>query len=235
MNIIITGASRGIGFELAKQFAANGNHNILAISRDSDKLKVLKNACIRENVAAHLYPIPFDLASSPSLDQNLVTQIQNHLQHVDILINNAGYLSNSSLMQLSDTEMWQMVKVNFMAPAQLIRLVLPLMRPGSHVVNIGSMGGFQGSAKFAGLSVYSATKAALASLTECLAEEMKDTGVKFNCLALGAVSTEMLVEAFPGYSAPINAEQIAKFIVDFALTGSNYFNGKVIPVSTSTP
>ncbi len=235
MNIIVTGASRGIGFELAKRFAANGNHNILAISRDSDKLKLLKNACIRENVEAHLYPIPFDLASGDNLDPNLLNLIQSHIPHVDILINNAGYLSNKPLHQLSDNDLWQMIKVNFAAPAQLIRLVLPLMRPGSHVVNIGSMGGFQGSAKFAGLSVYSSTKAALASLTECLAEELKETGVSFNCLALGAVSTEMLAEAFPGYKAPLNAQEIAKFIADFSLAGNKYFNGKVIPVSMSTP
>lgn len=235
MNIIITGASRGIGFELAKQFAANGNHNIVAISRDSDKLKQLKSACIRENIEAHLYPIPFDLASGDSLAPSLLGLIQSCVPHVDILINNAGFLSNKPLHQLTDIDLWKMIRVNFAAPAQLIRLVLPLMKPGSHVVNIGSMGGFQGSAKFAGLSVYSATKAALANLTECLAEEMKETGIAFNCLALGAVNTEMLAEAFPGYNAPLDAKEISKFIADFALTGHKYFNGKVLPVSISTP
>ena len=235
MNIIITGASKGIGYELAKCFAAHGAHNIVAISRNGNGLKQLKSACIRENIEAHLYPIPFDLIANESLAPSLLDQIKSHISDIDILVNNAGYLVNNTLQQLSDADMWRMIRVNLAMPAQLIRMLLPMMKPGSHVVNIGSMGGFQGSVKFSGLSVYSATKAALASLTECLAEELKETGISFNCLALGAVNTEMLAEAFPGYDAPLNAEVMSRFIANFALTGNRYFNGKVIPVSTTTP
>jgi short-subunit dehydrogenase len=235
MNIIITGASRGIGYELAKQFASMGNHNIVAISRDANKLKELKSACIRENIEAHLYPIPFDLATEEPFELNLLPAIKNHLNSIDILVNNAGYLVNKPLTKLSSDELWQMMRVNFGAPARLITTLIPLFKPGGHVVNISSMGGFQGSVKFAGLSVYSASKAALACLTECLAEEMKDTGVAFNCLALGAVNTEMLTEAFPGYKAPVVAKDMASFIANFALNGAKLFNGKVLPVTLSTP
>ena len=98
-----------------------------------------------------------------------------------------------------------MMETNFFGPASIIRIVKPLMPAGSHIVNISSMGGFQGSAKFNGLSYYSASKAAIACLSECLAEEFKDSGVSVNCLALGAVQTEMLREAFPGYKAPVEA------------------------------
>lgn len=235
MNIIITGASKGLGNELAKHFAAQGDHNIVAISRNEGRLKQLKSACITENREAHLYPIPFDLIANESLNPSLLNLIKPCISDIDILVNNAGYLANNTLQHLSDADMWRMIKVNLAAPAQLIRMLLPMMKPGSHVVNIGSMGGFQGSVKFSGLSVYSATKAALACLTECLAEELKETGVSFNCLALGSVNTEMLTEAFPGYNAPLNAEEMANFIVNFAITGNRYFNGKVIPVSLTTP
>jgi short-subunit dehydrogenase len=235
MNIIITGASQGIGFELATKFAASGNHNIIAIARNEAKLNKLKDVCIRHNAQANLYTIPFDLASADLNSTNLLQLINTYFADIDILVNNAGFLANSTLEKLSDDNLWRMIRVNFAAPAQLIRLLLPMMNRGSHVVNISSMGGYQGSAKFPGLSIYSATKAALASLTECLAEEQKETGVAFNCLALGAVATEMLAEAFPGYKAPISASEMADFIYSFASTGHKYFNGKILPVTLSTP
>ncbi len=235
MNIVITGSSRGIGFELAKQFARNGNHNIFAISRNPERLNELKSACIRENVEAHLYPIPFDLTSNSDFEESLFKKIFELAPTIDILINNAGYLANSRFDELSDEDLNQMTQINFTAPAKLIKTLLPIMKSGTHVVNIGSMGGFQGSVKFSGLAGYSATKAALASLTECLAEEYKESGISFNCLTLGAVNTEMLAQAFPEMSAPLNADEMASFIVDFALNGNRFFNGKIIPVSTSTP
>lgn len=235
MNIIITGASRGIGFELAKKLASMGNHNILAISRDSEKLKDLKSNCIRENVEAHLYPIPFDLTNTEGFKTELLPKISSYFSSVDILINNAGYLVNAPLTSISEKDMASMINVNFTSPALLIKLLIPLMPKGSHVVNISSMGGFQGSTKFPGLSIYSATKAAIANLTECLAEELKETGVSFNCLALGAVNTEMLCEAFPNYKAPTTASEMANFIANFAVTGNRHFNGKILPVSITTP
>jgi NAD(P)-dependent dehydrogenase (short-subunit alcohol dehydrogenase family) len=97
------------------------------------------------------------------------------------------------------------------------------------------MGGFQGSSKFPGLSAYSASKAALASLTECMAEELKSDGIHVNCLALGAVDTEMLRQAFPGYQAPVSSEDMARFIGEFSINQRTFFNGKIIPVSSSTP
>jgi NAD(P)-dependent dehydrogenase (short-subunit alcohol dehydrogenase family) len=109
------------------------------------------------------------------------------------------------------------------------------MQSPSHIVNIGSMGGFQGSAKFAGLSAYSASKAALHNFTECLAEELKERKISVNCLALGSAQTEMLEKAFPGYESPVMAFEMGKYIADFALTGHKFFNGKVLPVAVTTP
>ena len=110
-----------------------------------------------------------------------------------------------------------------------------MMNAKGHVLNITSMGGVQGSAKFPGLSAYSSSKGALVILTELLAEEFKDSGPSFNALALGAVQTEMLEEAFPGYKAPVSAAQIGEYIIDFALNGHQFYNGKVLPISSSTP
>ena len=97
------------------------------------------------------------------------------------------------------------------------------------------MGGFQGSSKYRGLSYYSAAKAALSCLSECLAEEFREDGIIVNCLALGSVQTEMLEEAFPGYKAPVSAREMAELIADFAVKGSRFFNGKIIPVAFSNP
>lgn len=236
LNIVITGASQGVGFEVARQFAALGNNNIVAIARNEENLKKLKNACIKENIQAHLYPIAFDLNSNEPYTSTLIPFIMQNLSHVDILINNAGFLINKAFKDLSNSEMQEMVSTNFLSAAKLIRDIIPLINPaGGHVVNISSMGGFQGSMKFNGLSVYSASKAAIASLTECLAQEYIESKISFNCLALGAVDTEMFRKAFPTLNAPKTAEQVAKFIVQFAQNGSSYFNGKVIPVTTTTP
>jgi NAD(P)-dependent dehydrogenase (short-subunit alcohol dehydrogenase family) len=113
--------------------------------------------------------------------------------------------------------------------------LLPALAPNAHIVNISSMGGFQGSLKFAGLAAYSTSKAALCAFTELFAEEYKATGIHMNCLCLGAVQTEMLAAAFPGYIAPTSASQMAHFIADFALNSGAFFNGKIIPVSSSNP
>jgi len=235
MNIVITGASSGIGFELAKRFASIGNHTILALARNEGKLKELKSACIRENIEAHLFPIPFDIAAPEPFGEKLAEMVRQYIPTVDILVNNAGYLVNSPFESLSANDIEAMTSVNFTGPARIIKSLIPLLSTNAHVVNISSMGGFQGSVKFPGLSVYSATKAAIASLTECLAEEYKQKGISFNCLALGAVQTEMLAKAFPDFKAPLMPNEMAEFIADFALKGNKFFNGKVIPVSLTTP
>ena len=128
-----------------------------------------------------------------------------------------------------------MLESNVMSHFKMIQYTLPLLKSGSHIVNVGSMGGFQGSVKFAGLSAYSSSKAALHALSECLAYELAETGIKVNCLALGSAQTEMLEAAFPGYESPVLAFEMGKYIADFAKTGHKFFNGKVLPVAVTTP
>lgn len=227
MNIVVTGASRGIGFELVKQFL-NAGHNVFCLTRNLEPLKTIAH----ENLKS----ISTDLSSQESMN-SAVAFIKKEVAHIDCIINNAGSLVNKSYESISYDELQKVYQVNVFAPYYLTQQFLPLLgkKSKAHVVNISSMGGFQGSAKFAGLSAYSSSKAAIAGLTECLAEELKDKNISVNCLAIGAVQTEMLAEAFPGYQAPLSPNQMAEYIFDFALKGHQYYNGKILPVSSSTP
>ena len=154
---------------------------------------------------------------------------------VDVLINNAGSLLNKPFSETTVQEFENVYKVNVFGVAEMTKTVLPMMGQEGHVVTVSSMGGVQGSMKFPGLSAYSSSKGAVITLTELLAEEYKETGPSFNVLALGAVQTEMLEEAFPGYKAPVTALEMAAYIKDFALTGQKLYNGKLLQVSNSTP
>lgn len=223
-NVIITGASRGIGFELAKLFADEG-HAVLALSRNVNPLSVLKNP----NISC----FPIDLSEKSDL-RKLVEYLEDW-KSVDILINNAGKLISKPFLETSTEEFEAVFRVNVFGLAEVTKIVLPKMSKNGHVVTISSMGGVQGSMKFPGLSAYSSSKGAVITLTELWAEEFKETGPSFNVLALGAVQTEMLEEAFPGYKAPTTAKEMATYIKDFALTGNKMYNGKLLQVSSSTP
>ena len=145
------------------------------------------------------------------------------------------HLINKPFLETSGDDLASMFESNVLGHFNMIQHLLPLMGSGSHIVNIGSMGGFQGSVKFPGLSAYSASKAALHTLTECLAFELPETGIKINCLALGSAQTEMLEKAFPGYQSPVLAFEMGKYVADFARTGHKFFNGKILPVAVTTP
>lgn len=223
-NIIITGTSRGIGLELALQFAAKGHH-VLAISRTIPQA-LLGN----ENISC----LSVDLAIESDL-QKVTDYLLATWKKVDAIVHNAGSLLLKPFSETLQTDFENIYKVNVFGVANLTRVALPYMQKGSHVVTISSMGGIQGSLKFAGLAAYSSSKGAVITLSELLAEEYKEQGIAFNVLALGAVQTEMLAEAFPGYQAPISAADMAQYIVDFTLTGNQYYNGKVLQVSSSNP
>ncbi|HRB71300.1 SDR family oxidoreductase [Flavobacterium sp. WV_118_3] len=223
-NIIITGTSRGIGYELALEFAAAG-HNVLALSRKQPQA-LLEN----ENISC----LSIDLSLEEDLEK-IQQFIATTWKKVDVLIHNAGALLLKPFGEISAQEFENIYKVNVFGVANLTRICIPYLQKGSHVVTISSMGGIQGSMKFAGLAAYSSSKGAVITLSELLAEEYKDKGIAFNVLALGAVQTEMLQEAFPGYEAPLNAKEMADYIFDFALNGNKYFNGKVLQVSSTTP
>lgn len=232
MNVIVTGASSGVGYELVKKLIEQGSvEKVIGIARRSEKLEELAGfaASLGKGwkfigVASDVYEVELE-------------SITDQIERVDVLVNNAGLLINRSFEELTEEDFEEVYKVNVFAPARLTRLLKPLMggvKP-SHIVNIGSMGGFQGASKFPGLAAYSSSKSAIAGLSECLAEEFKNDNIKVNCLAFGAVQTEMLAQAFPGFKAPLTSEEMAGFVLDFALFGHKYFNGKVLPVSSTTP
>ncbi len=224
-NIIITGTSRGIGLELAMKFANEG-HQVLAISR-----KISTTLIENPNITC----LSIDVSISEELLQ-VEKFITNSWQNkVDVIIHNAGALVNKPFEQITPADFEHVYKVNVFAVAELTRICIPYLSKGSHVVIISSMGGVQGSSKFPGLAAYSSSKGAVITLSELLAEEYKEQQIAFNVLALGAVNTEMLHEAFPGYEAPLSAKEMAEYIWNFALTGNKFYNGKVLQVSASTP
>lgn len=226
-NILIVGASTGIGEEMTKLFALNNANTVLAISRNVESntdFEKLDNVICKN----------LDLEST-----NLKTDLHQFLdsfQSIDFVVFNAGKLINKPFLELSEEEILSSYKVNVLSAFNVFQVVIPKMKnPNSHVVTVSSMGAFQGSVKFSGLSSYSSSKAALTNLTEMLAEEFKDSNISFNCLCLGAAQTNMLEQAFPGYQAPVSASKMAEYIVDFTLNANQWLNGKIIPVSLSTP
>ena len=222
-NIIITGAGRGIGKATALLAASKG-YSVIAISRNINTLRGIDNI--------QLYSV--DLADKTAITSFCDELIKSDVS-IDVLINNAGKLENIPFSQSTFETFESVYKVNVFGLAELTRQLLPVINARGHVVNITSMGGVQGSSKFAGLAAYSSSKGAVITLTELLAEEFKETGPSFNALAFGAVQTEMLEEAFPSYIAPLSADQMGAYLLNFALTGHQFFNGKVLPVSSGTP
>ncbi len=226
-RIVVTGCSRGIGKETARTLL-EGGHEVLALTRNGVALDDLSKR------HPNLQVLVVDITADKELDQ-LVTFLRDLNGNLDGLVHNAGMLLNKPFEQTTVSDMMEVYRVNVFAVSELTRRLLPFFNQGAHVVGISSMGGIQGSSKFAGLAAYSSSKGALITLIELLAEEFKERGLSFNALALGAVQTEMLEQAFPGYQAPVTAAQMGAYVADFVLSGHGLFNGKVLQVSNSTP
>ncbi len=233
-NIIITGASSGVGFEAVLDLILDSNNKVVALARTAEKLRNLHDIATKLNPECTLYPVQFDIVHDDYANA-LVPFVKERLGNVDILINNAGELVNKPFAETTEEDFVSLLQANLLGHVRMIQHVLPFMQAGSHIVNIGSMGGVQGSVKFPGLAAYSASKASLHVLTECLAAELQDKKISVNCLALGSAQTEMLETAFPGYESPVLAFEMGKYIADFALTGHKFFNGKILPVAVTTP
>jgi 3-oxoacyl-[acyl-carrier protein] reductase len=227
MDIVVTGAGRGIGLELVRQLIQSAEHRVWACSRDVSALKSI--------TSPQLFAEELDITNASA--EEIRQRVSNHFPALDVLIHNAGVLINQPFETTTLDNWRQTFDVNLFSVVKINQALLPLLKKSAsaHIVHIGSMGGVQGASKFPGLSAYSASKAALANLTECMAEELKADGIHVNCLALGAVDTEMLRQAFPNYSADMKSTQMAAFIADFCLNQRPFFNGKILPVASSTP
>lgn len=221
MNIIITGTSQGVGFELVKHLSQE--HTVYALTSSPEKLLSKANQ------------LSINIIEYDFLKHSTDTVVDQLPETIDILINNAGALINKTFDKITQDDIENLFTINVKTPMLLIQSIMPKLIKSNvkHVVNIGSMGGIIGSQKFQGLSVYSATKGALAVLTECLSVEYRNQGVRFNCLALGSVQTEMFSKAFSDFRANIAPACMAKYIAGFATDGWKYFNGQVINVTSS--
>jgi NAD(P)-dependent dehydrogenase (short-subunit alcohol dehydrogenase family) len=231
MNIIVTGGSNGIGKQVALYLAKDKANKIIITGRDKESMMKTADASENRNISFIVSDFR-KLYTTPDLFRKNVESV---FKTLDVLINNAGNLYSGKFADTTEEHGREMMEVNFFAPVFVIKTLLPLMNRGAHIVNISSMGGYQGSVKFKGLSYYSASKAAIACISECLATEFSESGISVNCLALGSVQTVMFDNAFPGNKATVSAADMGRFIGDFALTGSGLFNGKIIPVAHTTP
>ena len=221
-NIWITGASRGIGYSTAQLFLEMG-HRVIILTRNTQAVEGL----------SALYPETLYICTTDLL---ALEKSEYPDYPVDILINNAGALVNRPFSDITKEDLINVYGTNVFGPIQLIQNLIPKFSSDAHIVNISSVGGVTGSVKFPGLSAYSSSKGAMTILTECLQAEFGDsTSWSFNCLALGAVQTEMLEEAFPGYVAPIDAAAMAAYICSFALNNHRVMRGRVVEVALSTP
>lgn len=227
-HYIVTGASRGIGFETALYLSDRG-HLVTAIARSADKLSELV-----KKSDGKIQKLSLDLDSNGATDRIIQYLEMNNLR-IDGLVNNAGLLIKRPFLESTDEEWQKQIHLNLLVPVRIVRNLITFFNPACHILNIGSMGGFQGSSKFPGLSAYSVSKGALAILTECLSEELQEQNIIANCLCLGAVQTEMLNDAFPGYDAPIKPGQMGSYIGNFLIEGHHFYNGKILPVALNNP
>ncbi|OYQ44391.1 SDR family NAD(P)-dependent oxidoreductase [Flavobacterium aurantiibacter] len=224
-TFLVTGASRGIGLETVKTLLDAGARVVL-VSRNASEVNLESDRLIKLNA---------DL-SVDNEGEKIASALKSlEISGIDGLVHNAGTLICKKFESLTLADFESVYRVNVFAVAMLTKALLPFLHRGSHVLGISSMGGIQGSSKFSGLAAYSSSKGALITLFELLAEEFKEQGIYFNLLALGAVQTEMLAEAFPDYVAPVTAPEMGSFIADFVQNGHRFFNGKVLPVALSTP
>ena len=221
-TIVVTGTSSGIGHQICIQ-AAKMNFHVISVSRNIEPLKDIGG----------IESFAIDITNKDSVDE-FITNLKSKKIKIDILINNAGYLVSELFGDTTYDSFKKTFDVNVFGLAEITRSLIPIINSDGHVINISSIGGVNGSKKFPGLSAYSSSKAAVIALTEVLAEEHQD-GPSFNVLALGAVQTKMLKEAFPDYNADTKPEEMAKYILDFAINGNKLFNGKLISVSNSNP
>ena len=221
-TIVVTGTSSGIGHQICIQ-AAKMNFHVISVSRNIEPLKDIGG----------IESFAIDITTKDSVDE-FIANLKSRKIKIDILINNAGYLVSELFGDTTYDSFKKTFDVNVFGLAEITRSLIPIINSDGHVINISSIGGVNGSKKFPGLSAYSSSKAAVIALTEVLAEEYQN-GPSFNVLALGAVQTKMLKEAFPDYNVETKPEEMAKYILDFAINGNKLFNGKLISVSNSNP
>ena len=219
--VVVTGASRGVGRQAALSLVREHGCTVLAVSRDAAALHTLQEECAGS--AGALEIVVLDIAASDAA-MRLLQAVGDRRVHA--LVHNAGAILRTELGSYGMEALELLFRINVLAPLLITQALAPMLGgdPPGHVVHIGSMGGFQDSAKFAGLAAYSSSKAALACLAQCLAEEFREAGIRSNCLALGAVDTEMHAWPSPA-TRPGGCRSDGGYVASFLWKG----------ISSSTP
>lgn len=237
--ILITGASRGIGVQIARKSLDEGITGvkyplIFVTARSADAINNLA-----KEAQSNIIAIPADLTKTADrelLIEKISAGLKEQSAELFGIVHNAGVLRAKPFLELTEEDWNIQYQTHLLAPALLTQSLVPLFsKNGGHIVHISSMGGFQGSKKFPGLSSYSALKGALSILSEAIATEFMEKQIACNALCLGAVQTEMLEEAFPGLQVPTTAEEMGGWIAEFLWKGHRLFNGKILPVSLQDP
>jgi short-subunit dehydrogenase len=181
----ITGASSGIGLELAKLFAQSGR-NLILVARSEDKLNNLRSQLV-DQYSVHIEIIVADLAKVDAAER-LVAELNSRKLVTDILVNNAGFGELGRFHEIEVDRQVNMIRLNVVTLTHLTRLLLPemLKRQSGGILNVASTAAFQPGPNMA---VYYATKAFVLSFGEAIHEELLDSGVKVTCLAPGPTKT----------------------------------------------
>jgi short-subunit dehydrogenase len=185
---LITGASSGIGRELAHVFAKN-NHNLVISGRREARLEELGEELASAH-GTHVVPIAADLATVKGASQ-LFSRVEDTSLPIDVLVNNAGTALTSQFKDMPRTKLVDIVNLNVRAVTELTALVMPQMiaRKSGRILNVASVAGFRA---VPGMSVYSASKSFVISFSESLSEELKDSGITVTALCPGLTKTEMV-------------------------------------------
>ncbi|MET3814429.1 3-oxoacyl-ACP reductase family protein [Pantoea sp. UYEF8] len=188
-NVFITGASKGIGWALAQAFAENGA-NIFAHSRSEDSQWQEALECLAKKNGVTIWPCYFDMTDYAAMKKAL-NSIKANNSSVDILINNAGVMTNALFQMTTDEMLRQQFEVNFFSIFMLTQYISRLMtkKNSGSIINISSVVAIEGSA---GQSAYSAAKAAVIAFSKSIAAELGEKNIRVNCIAPGIIDTTLL-------------------------------------------
>lgn len=230
---VVTGAGRGIGAATARLLAADGVRVVLA-SRTEPELRATADAIA--GAGGRALVVPTDLASEAAVVA-LLERTLAHFGDLDVLVNNGATFRAAPVEALTAADWDAVMAVNargtFLASREALRRFRALGHGGA-IVNVASLGGLRGTQKFKGFTAYTVSKFAVVGLTECLAVEGRELGVRVNCVAPGAVDTRMLREAAPFLRTETQPDAVARtirFLCDDAESGA--VTGTVVEIDSN--
>jgi len=233
---IVTGASRGIGKQIALLLAQNGCAIAFTYLNSEDAATVVQNEIEALNVPCRAYQ--FDAANFEAVHE-MVAQVQQDFGHIDILVNNAGVTRDSLMLRMTEKQWDEVLEKNLKSAFNFMHAVAPVMlkQRGGSIISMSSVVGLHGNA---GQANYAASKAGIVALTQSMAQEMGSRGVRVNAIAPGFIQTDMtaqlkeeavqaILQRIPLHRAgsPMEVAQVALFL---ASDMSSYISGQVIQV-----